>query len=267
MPRQAKKVTKKVEVKKPLKKAVKPIVKPVKVASVKAEMRPARGTLKADVYDIRGKIIEKADLPKEIFAAKVNDQLMAQAVRVYLANQRRGTVSTKTRGEVKGSSAKIYRQKGTGRARHGSKRAPIFVKGGLVFGPKPRDYSLSFPKKMKRAALFSSLTAKNNNGEVKIIKGLEKIEPKTKVASLVFEKLGFDNKKSPSTSLRVKKILLVTPSFKEIPNVYRAARNLEGVEVLSANMLNTYQVLESRTILLMRDAIESIENTFLKEKN
>ncbi|OGH07589.1 MAG: 50S ribosomal protein L4 [Candidatus Levybacteria bacterium RBG_16_35_11] len=222
-------------------------------------MKPARGTLKADVYDIRGKVIEKADLPKEIFAAKVNDQLMAQAVRVYLANQRRGTVSTKTRGEVKGSSAKIYRQKGTGRARHGSKRAPIFVKGGLVFGPKPRDYSLSFPKKMKRAALFSSLTAKNNNGEVKIIKGLEKIEPKTKVASLVFEKLGFDNKK--------RKVLLVTASVKDLENVQRAARNLKGVEILSANMLNTYQVLESRTILLMRDAIESIENTFLKEKN
>ncbi|OGH09061.1 MAG: 50S ribosomal protein L4 [Candidatus Levybacteria bacterium RBG_16_35_6] len=212
-----------------------------------------------DVYDIKGKVVEKADLPKEIFGAKINNELMTQAVRVYLANQRRGTVSTKSRGEVKGSSAKIYRQKGTGRARHGSKRAPIFVHGGLVFGPKPRDYSMDFPKKMRRAALFSSLTSKNENGEIKVVKGLEKIEPKTKIANDIIKKLGFDGKK--------RKVLLVTSSFKDLDNLYRAAGNLRGVELLSANMLNTYQVLDNRAILLMKDAIDLIKETFLKEKN
>jgi len=262
---------------------IKKTAKPVKKDIVKAEVklstatRPERsrresasggsekGSLKIDVYDLKGKIVEKADLPKEIFGAKINKELMAQAVRVYLANQRRGTVSTKTRGEVQGSSAKIYRQKGTGRARHGSKRAPIFVHGGLVFGPKPRDYSMDFPKKMRRASLFSSLTLKNENGEIKVVKGLEKIEAKTKLAHDAFKKLGFENKKSPSTKLRVKKILLVTSgSVNDLGNVYRAVGNLKGVEIISANMLNTYQVLDNKVILLMNSAIESIKNTFLK---
>lgn len=240
-----------------------PKVKPKTTKTKISKPKTVKGGLRTDVYDIRGKVVEKTDLPKEIFAAKVNEQLMAQAVRIYLANQRRGTVSTKTRGEVKGSSAKIYRQKGTGRARHGSKRAPIFVHGGLVFGPKPRDYSLNFPKKMKKAALFSSLTVKNENGEIKIVKGLEKIEPKTKTANDVIVKLGFNDKKSPSTKLRVKKILLVTPSLKELPNVQRAVRNLKGVEILAANMLNAYQVLDNRVIILMKDAIEQLKDTFL----
>ena len=239
------------------------VVKPVasKKAAVKviSEVKTAKGFLKMDVYDLKGKVVEKANLPKEIFGAKVNKVLMAQAVRIYLANQRRGTVSTKSRGEVQGSSAKIYRQTGTGRARHGSKRAPIFVHGGLVFGPRPRDYSMDFPKKMRRAALFSSLTLKNENGEIKIVKGFEKIEPKTKLAADVFKKLGFEEKK--------RKVLLVTSaSVNDLANVYRAAGNLKGVELISANMLNTYQVLDNRAIILMKDAIDSIKNTFLKEK-
>jgi len=257
------------KVKKPaVKKTVKPIkkvvVKPIAVKKAAAKASPVvkvpKDSLKIDVYDLKGKVVEKTDLPKEIFGVKVNSQLVAQAVRIYLANQRRGTVSTKTRGEVKGSSVKIYKQKGTGRARHGSKRAPIFVHGGLVFGPKPRDYSLSFPKKMKRLALFSALTSKNEKGEIKVIKGLEKIEPKTKLMAQVVEKLGFENKK--------RKILLVTPdSIRALDNLYRASKNLKGVGVLSANMLNTYQVLNSNSIVLMKDAIDSLAKTFLKEKN
>lgn len=257
------------KVKKPtVKKTVKPVkkvaVKPVVARKTAVKTAPVvkvvKGTLKIDVYDLKGKIVEKADLPKEIFGAKVNNQLIAQAVRIYLANQRRGTVSTKTRGEVQGSTAKIYRQKGTGRARHGSKRAPIFVHGGLVFGPKPRDYSLSFPKKMRRLALFSSLSAKNEKGDIKVVKGLEKIEPKTKLMAEVINKLGYAAKK--------RKILLVTPdSIRALDGLYRASKNLEGVSILSANMLNTYQVLNSNSIVLMKDAISSLENTFLREKN
>jgi large subunit ribosomal protein L4 len=250
---------------KPVKKvAAKPAVKSVKAVEAKPKATTkieasVKGSLKIDVYDLKGKVVEQTSLPKEIFGVKVNNALMAQAVRVYLANQRRGTVSTKTRGEVQGSSAKIYRQKGTGKARHGSKRAPIFVHGGLVFGPKPRDYSMDLNKKMRKASLFSSLTLKNENGEIKIIKGLEKIEPKAKLMEEAVRKLGFEVKK--------RKILLVTDSPKT-ENVYRATKNLKGVEIISANMLNTYEVLNSKVIVLMKDAIEVIENTFLKkEKN
>ena len=127
-------------------------VKTTKAVTVGKTVATKKNTagLTVDVYDTRGKVVEKMHLPKDIFGVDVNQQLIAQAVRVYLANKRQGTVSTKTRGEVTGSTRKIYRQKGTGRARHGSIRAPIFVHGGLVFGPKPRDYSMKFPKKMRK---------------------------------------------------------------------------------------------------------------------
>ncbi|PJC54772.1 MAG: 50S ribosomal protein L4, partial [Candidatus Levybacteria bacterium CG_4_9_14_0_2_um_filter_35_21] len=194
-----------------------------------------------------------------IFGAKINKVLLAQAVRVYLANQRKGTHSTKTRGEVEGSTAKIYRQKGTGRARHGSKRAPIFVKGGVVFGPKPRDYSLKLPKKMRRLALFSSLTTKKDEGKIVVLSGLEKIEAKTNKMADVVKNLNLEEKN--------KKILLITPdTINAFENVYKATRNLKGVSIVSAKMLNTYEVLNSKTVLLMKASIEVLENNFLKEK-
>ena len=129
-------------------------VAPAKKKEVKAEVSivekvSEKATVSVNVVGIDGKISGKIALPGEIFGEKVNKALLAQAVRVYLANQRQGNASTKTRGEVEGSTRKIYRQKGTGRARHGSVRAPIFVKGGIVFGPKPRDFSLDMPKKKK----------------------------------------------------------------------------------------------------------------------
>ncbi len=222
-------------------------------AAPKVRIRKEAG-IKIDVFDTAGKIVESLELPSEIFGAKINALLMAQAVRIYLANQRRGTVSTKTRGEVHGSSRKIYRQKGTGRARHGSIRAPIFVHGGRVFGPKPRDYSLILPQKMKRAALFSALSEKVKNGELKVLAGLEKITPKTKEMVAVIRNLGVADKK--------KKILLVMPG--EVEEVKKAARNIEGVELTSANRLNTHDVLNNKTILLMKDAIGVVEQTFVK---
>src|SRR6266404_5428662 len=156
------------------KEAVVKVAEPTRSASaVNAEVsvskkttEKAYATVSVAVVGIDGKVSGKVSLPGEMFGEKVNKALLAQAVRVYLANQRQGNASTKTRGEVDGSTAKIYRQKGTGRARHGSKRAPIFVKGGIVFGPKPRDFSLSLPQKMKRKALFSALSAKVKDKEV-----------------------------------------------------------------------------------------------------
>lgn len=231
----------------------------VKKQTVQARAKVASGSasrtsINADVLDLKGKVVEKMSLPKEIFGAKINDKLMAQAVRVYLANQRSGTASTKTRGEVKGSSRKIYRQKGTGRARHGSVRAPIFVKGGIVFGPKPRDYSLDFPKKMKRAALFSALSARLKAGEIKVLKGLAKIEPKTKEVSGVLKSLSFK---------KGKKVLLITP--KETQNVWRASRNIEGVNLILANQLNTYETLKYGVLLFMQESIKVLEDQFSKK--
>lgn len=223
--------------------------KPAKIkilTSVKQNTRVKTG-LTVDVFDIKGKVKEKMTLPKEIFAAKINPKLMAQAVRVYLANQRKGTASTKTRGEVKGSSRKIYRQKGTGRARHGSIRAPIFVHGGVVFGPKPKDFSLNLPQKMKKAALFSALTTKLKNGEIKIVSGLEKIEPKTKNMVQTLKKLGLNNKG----------LLFVLSAKNE--NIQRSARNIEGVELLLASQLNAYEILKNKNLIFMKDAIEIIE--------
>lgn len=212
-------------------------------------------SLTADILDLTGKAIDKISLPEEIFAAKINKVLIAQAVKVFLANQRQGTASTKTRGEVEGSTRKIYRQKGTGRARHGSIRAPIFVHGGVVFGPKPRDYSLKLPQKMKRSALFSALSAKFNDGEIKILQDLEKLEPKTKKFAEVIKNLGLENRK--------KKILLITAA--ETKNLKRAAQNIEGVSITAAQRLNTYDILNHRQLIFMKEAIEKLSEHFLKQ--
>jgi len=153
------------------KEKVEAAVSPKGTSFKEAAAAPKAAGLKVEVIDTVGKVVETMELPKELFGAKINSVLMAQAVRVYLANQRLGTASTKTRGEVDGSTRKIYRQKGTGRARHGGIRAPIFVKGGIAHGPKPRDYSLLLSKNMRIAALRSALSAKVKAGEVAVIAG------------------------------------------------------------------------------------------------
>ena len=205
--------------------------------------------LSLPVFDIKGKETGSITLPIDVFGVKINPILMAQAVRVYLANQRRGTVSTKTRGEVQGSTRKIYKQKGTGRARHGSIRAPIFVHGGRVFGPKPRDYSLAFPKKMKKAALFSALSSKVNDAQVKVVDGLEKIEPKTKQMVSVLKQLQLTQKN--------KKVLMVLD--KKNDTIIKAARNIEGVTIRVAENLTTYEVLQNKMLLFMKSAIVTMQ--------
>jgi large subunit ribosomal protein L4 len=227
----------------------------VKKAIVKEA--PKETGLKLSVYDLKGAIAESLTLPKEIFGAKINNSLMAQAVRVYLANQRRGTLKTKSRGEVAISTRKIYRQKGTGRARHGAKSAPIFVGGGIAFGPKPRDFSMKLNQNMRRVALFSALSAKLRDGEIKIVTGLEKIEPKTKKMADVVKKL--------ELNVKGQQLLLVTPKAGiDFDNVSKAARNIKGVSVVSSNQLNTYAVLANARILFMKNAIDSLKETFLK---
>ena len=257
MPTAKKTIKKAVKAKVVKKVAVKTVAKKT-VAKAAVKKAPVRETgLKLSVYNVSGKVVDSLSMPKEIFGAEINTNLMTQAVRVYLANQRRGTLKTKTRGEVKISTRKIYRQKGTGRARHGAASAPIFVGGGVAFGPRPRDFSLKLSTKARRVALFSALSSKLKDGDIKIVSGLEKLEPKTKKMADVLEKLSLNEKNT--------QVLLVTPKLgKDFETVIKAARNIEGVIVTSSNLLNTYEVLKSRNILFMKNAVDTVKETFLK---
>lgn len=222
-----------------------------------AKEKRKQAKVTADVYSVEGKVIDKVVLPEKIFGAKVNNQLIAQAVRVYLANQRQGTAATKSRGEVTGSTRKIYRQKGTGRARHGGIRAPIFVHGGIAHGPKPQDHSLKMPLKMKRAALFAALTAKLQDGAITVVDGVTKLEPKTKAMYAMLKRLGLIDKKI--------NILVVLPH--DNAEMYRAMRNIACVAITASNRLNTYDVLNNTKLLLLKEAVSVITETFTKEKH
>ncbi len=252
----AKTTVKKETVKEPVKKMVAEKAEPKKVESVAAPKKAAAKTdtvnLSVDVFDLTGKTTGKLSLPVEIFGEKINKALLHQAIRVYQANKRQGNASTLTRGEVDGSTRKIYRQKGTGRARHGSLRAPIFVKGGIVHGPKPRDYSLDLPKKMRRKALFSALSSKFAAGEVTVVTGFEAIEPKTKVFAASLNSLGF---------AKVSSLLLVMPS--DLANVKRAAGNVKQVTMTVAGRLNALDVLLSRRIVITNETVAEMKKLFL----
>lgn len=207
------------------------------------------------VYNLSGKKISRLSLPKEIFAQKPNEQLMAQAVRVFLSNQRQGGAKTKTRGERRGSTRKIYRQKGTGRARHGSKRAPIFIKGGRAHGPTGREnFKLKLSKKMRRKALFSALSSHLAEEKILVISGLEKLKPKTAEMVKVLKNL--------KLKAGEEKLSLVIPE--KLENVSLASRNIQKMKLLKANQLNPYEVLNSQCLLILKPSIKVIKETFLK---
>lgn len=225
-----------------VKKAAKTVEKKIEVKST------------APVFDLAGKKTGTVTLPKELFAGKINDQLMAQAIRVYLANQRQGTSSTKTRSEVTGSRRKVWRQKGTGRARHGSITGPIFVGGGIVHGPKPRDLELKMPKKMKLLALASALTEKNSEDMVFVVDG--KFSGKTKqFADVISSIVKTESKKSPS-------ILFIRN--KKDREAALASRNIKNVSVISGSDVNTYSVIRNNAILLSKDAVDEMKEVFVK---
>ncbi len=216
---------------------------------------------KIEVYDLTGAKSGQIELPKEIFAAKINQPLMAQAVRVYLSNQRRSLARAQTRGEVDRTKAKWFRQKGTGHARHGARSAPIFVGGGKAHGPTGEEnYHLKMSQAMKRKALFSALTTKLRDKEIIVVKGLAKVEPKTKKMMEVMKNLKIKTK-NDKTKL---KILLVLP--KSITNVIRAGRNIEGVNLVQANSLNTYKVLNGGQIIFMEESLAKLKETFLAQE-
>lgn len=227
----------------------------VKKAVVKPVKKTTNSNLSLSIYDIRGAVKGEVSLPKEIFATEASPKLLATYVRVYLANQRQGNAQTKTRAEVKGSTRKIYKQKGTGRARHGSKRAPIFVGGGVTFGPKSKDYQLKMNKKQKRKALFNALTLKRKEqNAIGLTDESLKIEPKTKNVLNFLKKL----------NLSQKKVLFILPST-EKNNLMLAARNLPNSQLIDVKSINPYVVLKNEKVVFLKSAVEVLSKHFLEK--
>ena len=204
---------------------------------------------KVAVLDMAGKEVSSMELSDAIFGIKPNESVMHQMVVNYLANQRQGTQSTLTRTEVRGGGIKIYRQKGTGRARHSSNRAPIFTHGGVVFAPKPRDYRESVNKKVKRLAMKSALSSKVSDGDIIVYDALDIAAPKTKEMVKVLN------------AMNVKKALVVLPEKDEI--VERATSNIPGVKTTLVGTLNVYEILKYDTLILTKDAVAKIEEVYV----
>ncbi len=207
--------------------------------------------LDAPLFDSAGERQGEVRLPKVIFAEKVNTPVMHQAYVRQVANARQGTASTKTRATVSGGGAKPYRQKGTGRARHGSTREPSMKGGGVVFGPHPRSYAQRMPKQMRRLALRSALSQKAVEGRVRVIDGFAIEEPRTSVAVGLMDAIGFDD-----TTL----VVLPAPNFV----VSRSFENLPGIKIILARNLNIRDLFTHTYLLLAKDCLELLEENFSK---
>lgn len=203
----------------------------------------------APLYNVKGEVIGEVALSEALFGAEVNEPLMHQAIVAYQARQRQGTASAKGRSEVRGGGRKPWRQKGTGMARTSSIRSPIFRGGGVTFGPKPRDFSLGLPKRMRRQALSSALSAKVKAGDLLVLEALQLEEPKTReVVSLL-------------ANLNIKgSALIVTPETDAA--VVLSSRNIPGVGTQRADNLNVYDLLAHAKVLLTRDAVARVEEVF-----
>jgi large subunit ribosomal protein L4 len=215
----------------------------------KTEAVQEANPLQAPFFDALGERNGDVDLPEAIFAEKPNMPVMHQAYLRQMANARQGSASTKSRGDVAGGGAKPYRQKGTGRARHGSIREPSMKGGGVVFGPRPRDYSQRMPRQMRRLALRSALSQKAIDGQVRVIESFVFDEPKTSQAAELMEAIGFD-----STTL----VVLPAPNY----TVSRSFENLAGAKIVLARNLNLRDVFSHTYLLLAKDSIELLEENF-----
>jgi large subunit ribosomal protein L4 len=200
---------------------------------------------KVDVLNAGGKKAGSVDLPDEVFGVQVNVPVMHRVVRAQLAAARAGTHSTKTRSEVRGGGAKPWRQKGTGRARQGSRRAPQWTGGGVVFGPTPRDHSLRVNKKEKVLALRSALTDRRAGGNLVVVDGLDFDTPKTARAVELLDTLG----------LADRKLLFVVDGLEEA--AIKSFRNLPAVHLITFDQLNTYDVLASDVVVFTRDSLDA----------
>ena len=198
------------------------------------------------VDNMEGEQVGELALRDDVFGVPVNPGLLHQAVLMHLANRRQGTHSTKTRGEVSGGGRKPWRQKGTGRARHGSIRSPLWRHGGVVFGPKPREYGWTMPQKQRRLALKQALSSKVGDGDLVVVERLSLAEPKTRVMAAVLRKLDAQRKPLIVMAEKDEKVIL-------------AARNIPGVQLLPANALSVYSVLNSGKLVMTRDAVKQLE--------
>jgi len=204
-----------------------------------------------DIKNLNNEVVGKLDLADAVFAGPINEGLMHLAVKQYLASLRSGTHNTKTRAEVTGSGRKPWRQKGTGRARVGEIRNPLWRKGGTVFGPRPRNYEAPLPKKMFRAALKSALAKKFKDNQLNVVEAFKLETHKTKTFSQTLANLGFD-----------RKILLV--DHEENPNLWLAARNLSDVQLLPNLQLTPYHVLNAKHVVFTKAAIQALQEVLTK---
>ncbi|RJQ07309.1 MAG: 50S ribosomal protein L4 [Bacillota bacterium] len=204
---------------------------------------------KTPVYNPEGEIVGEIELSDVVFGAEVNEALLHQAVVAHQARQRQGTASTKGRSEVSGGGRKPWRQKGTGMARTGSIRSPIFRGGGIIFGPKPRDFSVDLSRVMKRKALRSALSAKVASGDLMVLEGLGFDKPRTKDMAELLGRLHVSQS-----------ALLVTRETE--PGVVLSARNIPGVQAQRAANLNAYEVMACGKLLMTRDAVAKVEEVF-----
>ncbi|MBV1816796.1 50S ribosomal protein L4 [Anaerosalibacter bizertensis] len=204
---------------------------------------------KVNVYNILGEQVEDIDLKDDIFDVEVNETAMYEMVKNHLANRRQGTQSVKTRTEVRGGGRKPWRQKGTGRARQGSIRAPHWKGGGVTFAPKPRDYSYRVPKKVRKLAIKSALTSKVLNDEIIVLDELNIEEPKTKEMVKILDSIKAN-----------KKALIVMDESNE--NVMKSIRNIPNVEVTIANTLNVYDILKYDSFIITKAAVRKVEEVY-----
>jgi len=200
------------------------------------------------VVDMAGKEVGSIELADEVFAVSVNAAVLHAAVRAYLLNQRQGTQSTKTRSEVSGGGKKPWRQKGTGRARQGSTRAPQWTHGGVVFAPKPRDYRFSMNKKVKKLALLSAISSKLAEGKLIVLDKIDMEEYKTKTVVGMMKALNVEN------------ALVVN----NVTNLFfvKSAANIPGVKAARVNTINTYEILKHDTLILTQDAVKELEEVY-----
>ena len=204
---------------------------------------------KIDVYDIQGKKVSDVELKDEIFGIEPNEAIVHSVLVNFLANQRQGTQSTKTRAEVRGGGRKPWRQKGTGRARQGSIRAPQWIKGGIALGPKPRSYKYTVNKKEKRLAIKSCLSSKVLENELVVVDNLPLKEIKTKEMVKALESLKVEGK-----------TLILLPEKNE--TVQKSARNIEGVKTTLVNTINVYDLLKYKNLVITLDTVKKLEEVY-----
>lgn len=203
---------------------------------------------KVGLFNKEGQQVGDIQLNEQVFGVEVNKYALHQVVVAQLANKRQGTQSAKTRSEVRGGGIKPWRQKGTGRARQGSIRAPQWIKGGIVFAPKPRDYRMAIPKSMKRVAMMSALSSKVQEGQMLVVE------------DLAFDSIKTKNVVNMLNAMEAKKTLIVTAESNEV--VYKSARNIEGVAVIPANNINVYDLLKFEKVVMTKDAVSKIEEVY-----